>query len=57
MPPAPLLDVVRHAARDDGDGVGDEARSLFNTSVCRVTCLFRWRLLPLHASADALPDA
>ncbi len=26
MPAAPLLDVVRHAARDDGDGVGDEAR-------------------------------
>ena len=28
MPPAPLLDVVRHAARDDG--VGDEVRPLSN---------------------------
>ena len=26
MPPAPLLDVVRHAVRDDG--VGDEVRLL-----------------------------
>ncbi len=52
MPAAPLLDVVRHAARDDGDGVGDEARfPLFKH------CVASALLTPTPAACQTLTHA